>query len=629
MKTSVRTKGSKNCKLEKTKVLRSNMARKLNFLSMILLKVKIYLMLIVLMIVGQSSIAFSQEPVGHLKLCPESLTGTLPILQGYDGWLFHPGDMLMITEITEENQERMRELSLAFDYLGIKVVFAISPARAMLHPEKVDLNQPYFEEYDYSLAKKTYKESIDSLNDLGFVAPNILDYIRMKNVGQHYTFSRDSHWNINGSLATAKSLKEVIEILPAYQNMQLGEYEVSWRLTQIRESDLVPFVTQKCPDTTILFEYQDVYEIVTDAEQSLEDGLFGETTVSSIPLWGTSYSTTSNFEEFLQSELDVEILNYSVVAGGLWASVLSYFLITEQTEGLPSMAIWELPFQNFYEFNVGFHYSEVIPTVYGVCSEGLMASSIVKSEIPDSLTQNNLLEQASFPKNWAAIRAVIKDLSEKEPIAKLTFNGQDDPWMHYDYQLGTFPLGEELTFSVVLWTDEEQPKSVGLYLYSNYENIKQKTVILTKEPKRYSISHIHTEEQDEIMTLRIDGLEGVWTEDKDSKGQYLYAMLPELRQSTSFKLIDNLQSDVYGTEYYSYLKFDDKSIVEFELVYEYIDGVFIDVNINRSATIVNNGKYFYELPQYNASPLKKIHLRNLKPGATGFVTAQLCKKPNR
>jgi len=85
--------------------------------------------------------------------------------------------------------------------------------------------------------------------------------------------------------------------------------------------------------------------------------------------------------------------------------------------------------------------------------------------------------------------------------------------------------------------------------------------------------------------------------------------------------------DVDGHDYYTYTRFDDLSIVDYTMVYEYMDGNILTKARNRDKHSRNNGKYFYEIPEITGEfPLKSISLM-LPNFSEGNISTMICKKP--
>ncbi len=554
------------------------------------------------------------------------------VIQGLDNWLFGSTDLISDSVMDDEAVVQLKKLKTALEYRGIEVIFVLLPSRAMMHYDKLDLSKEIFKTYDLEEAINSYENALKVLNDIGFHTPNVYEYLLANAQGQDYAFERDSHWLPHSAAYTAELVKEALEKNDAKYQLIHSDFEVQLKLITERYSDLARAVNISC-GTAIPSEPQEIYELVSLQTQS---DLLTNTETSVVPLWGTSFSRTSNFAEFLQAELDVEIANYAYGAAGLWRSLRQYFLETDTSSSAPELAIWEIPYRYYEEFNSVELYQELIPTIYGLCESDLAITPMSVHSI--SAQHVNLFDETVTKlENWDAVRLSTTQYSdpltqtsgqEVEKVTKLIFNGEKDPWLSYEMETLKPLAGEFYEFSVWLWTDEDQPKKAALYMFSGKGNVAITKLTLTTEPQLYTVFHgFSAEEEKTAMTLRIDGIQGAWSE--NSKGQYLYAASPVLYKSGPIQLFasEREQATIQDDSYYSYIEFTDKSIVDFQLFYEYSDDSFISVDIKRDKHTVNEGKYFYEIPSQPLAFLKNLYLKGLPSLANGKVSSQLCKTP--
>ena len=588
--------------------------------------VKIFKVTLVLFYI-LSSYCFSQEQQ-TFELC-EAITKqeNSRILQGIDNWLFSKHDLISHVSISDEALRRLKELKAALDYAGIEVVFVNLPSRAMMHSDKFDLSQERFKNYDLEKALVSYKNALDVLRDVGFNTPDVYDYLSRQDTDEDYAFKRDSHWLPNAAALTAELVKEAVSESYVYDALDFGEYEAVLREVAERESDLARAANTQC-NLSIPHEAHKVYELKTNDNQT---DLLGNTETSLVPLWGTSYSQTSNFAEFLQAELDVDIVNYGYGAAGLWRSLRQYFLEQELESETAKLAIWEFPYAYFEEFNFLDRYQELIPTIYGSCEDAAAIVPTVIKEINQGSAVNVLSESASQIQqgNWNAVRADLyeHDIPEQTEAIKLVFNGEKNPWLSHQVETEATLSNKIYEFSVWLWTDGPQPRNAGLLLFSGKDNVSSKQIRLTPTPTLYTLSHSFSETDKTSFTIRVDGLKQQWT--PNSKGKYLYVASPQVRQLEALELLRVEEDAVLTDDYYTYIEFEDMVVRNYQLVYNYADGSTQYQTIERDIYSDNNGRYFYELPSTATAPLTSIYIDNLTSTAVGTVSAQLCKKPSQ
>jgi len=99
------------------------------------------------------------------------------ILKGLDSWLFSRTDLISDIAIADQALLRLKELKTALDYKDMEIVFVLLPSRAMMHYDKFDLSQERFQNYDLEEAIQSYENALLVLNDVGFYAPNVYEYL--------------------------------------------------------------------------------------------------------------------------------------------------------------------------------------------------------------------------------------------------------------------------------------------------------------------------------------------------------------------------------------------------------------------------------------------------------------------
>jgi len=347
--------------------------------------------------------AFAQDKQSY-EICPLIANQERPyIIQGTDNWLYGRSELVADIRVNDDAFKRIAELKKALDYVGMNVIFVNLPHRPMVHYNHFDLREDLLSTYDINLAIESYNNSIKTLENIGFKTPNILYYLNQQEVTD-YGFKRDSHWTPNAAFHTAQAVREVVNTLPIYKELNYEDFGVVLKETKQRDSDLARYVMNACGGSYPP-EPQKVYEITQTSDNS---SLFADSTISKTVLWGTSYSRSSNFAEFLQAELNVEVVNYGFNVAGLWRSLRHYFLQNSELKDHPEVAIWEIPYGYYQEFNHLDIYEEIIPTVYGVCDEHLMVTPQTITAIP----QTNILnksERTFVSPHWYSARASIEN----------------------------------------------------------------------------------------------------------------------------------------------------------------------------------------------------------------------------
>ncbi len=581
-------------------------------------------LLLALCFLGLSSSVGAQKNLSF-EICEALTSQENPrLMQGLDNWLFSKTDLISEISIEDVALLRLKELQDALDYRGMEIIFVLLPSRAMMHYDKFDLSQAHFKNYDLERAIESYEDALEVLSSIGFYAPNVYEYLLANADGQDYAFKRDSHWLPASAALTAELVKATMLDTVAYEFLRFKEYEVVLKEVGLRDSDLARALNKQCK-LSIAPEPQEIYELDISASKNTQQDLFIESQTSFIPLWGTSYSQTSNFAEFLQAELDVDIINYGYGAAGLWRSLRHYFLEKELGSDYPELVIWEIPYGYFTEFNFLELYKELVPAIYGTCKDDLALAPKISKELNQSKLTTLLDSDTTLFKQsaWQVVRASLTQ--HNESAVKMVFNGEKNPWLSKQVETGKSLNNTYYEFSVWLWTDGNQPKNVALTMFSGKDNVSIQNITLTPEPKLYTVLHNFSDTEKTSFTVRVDGLKKQWT--VNSEGYYLYATEPVVRQVDSFELLRLEDDSVLDDTYYSQIEFEDTIVREFDLVYTYADGSSKSERIERDIYSDNNGKFFHELPVNATAPLTAMYVEGLMSNAVGSVSTQICKKP--
>ena len=322
------------------------------------------------------------DEVTHLSKCAESAG----VYQGIDGWLFFSGDLVETIEINNTVLPYLERLQQALTYRGITVLIANLPARGMFHDGKFDLTQEVFSKYRKEIAIKSFLEVNNFLMQFGFIMPNLLEAVKNSGHGQQYGFARDSHWAPVGERVAAEAVANAIEILPVYKSLQKKVFEIV-EAKSVYASGFARWIESKCPEITVPNEIHQRYRAISPEVV----GLFDSEKQPEVVLWGSSNTVSKrSFAPFLQSFLSVEILNESISAGGIWSSMLKYFIYHEGNN-YPKLAIWAVPYRSMVKFNDTNIYRQVIPAIYGACSDGSVQQETTYLEENDKAKERTII----------------------------------------------------------------------------------------------------------------------------------------------------------------------------------------------------------------------------------------------
>ena len=307
------------------------------------------------------------------------------IFQGQDGWLFHSGDLVTDLEIHADALPYLAKLNKVLKQQGVRLIIANLPTRGMLHNDKFDNNQTFFKDYNNSLARYSFLKANLILNSTGILTPDLLQPFEQQGKPYDFSFARDSHWNSNGSRVVAQELSKIIRSLPEYQLMIPKHFETHVGKIRNRKTSLALHVERACENIKVPTELEQLYETLQVDNVTQTSNLFENNTIPEIVLVGTSNSARNqaNFWGFLQDFLDIEVLNISVGAGGVWTAMKDYFIETEPIN-YPKIIVWEFPYRIIVQLNQLNQYRQLIPSIYGKCKQSLLTNKI-------NILPNNLI----------------------------------------------------------------------------------------------------------------------------------------------------------------------------------------------------------------------------------------------
>ena len=85
----------------------------------------------------------------------------------------------------------------------------------------------------------------------------------------------------------------------------------------------------------------------------------------------------------------------------------------------------------------------------------------------------------------------------------------------------------------------------------------------------------------------------------------------------------NMNQAIKGKEYFLYLELSNLTLVDFEIIFHYQDGIVDSVPISRSTRVANTGTFFLELSE-DSSYLQAVNL-TLPESAQGIFKVRICK----
>ncbi|MGQ0528101.1 MAG: alginate O-acetyltransferase AlgX-related protein [Alphaproteobacteria bacterium] len=297
------------------------------------------------------------------------------LVSGRDGWMFRSRfDLKRRFHMSEKTVGFFTRLKNALSYNGTELVIAMTPTRGLTNPEK--LSAETAGKYDHAKAVKNYEDMIGKLRTAGLyvTSPSLTE------APDAFFYPSDSHWSAPGARAMALEVAAKVKSLPAYASISHKKFYTVKKANQTVE---VPAKFQRAAEKICGIDAETkilpvLYETRGVNEARDENALFGDKKPVII-LLGTSNSSQpapsfANFEGFLKEYMEADVANEAVSGGSLQGSISQYVLSGRYREDRPKIAIWELA--SYYGYNKQDFFREIIPAVYGVCTdENILAST--------------------------------------------------------------------------------------------------------------------------------------------------------------------------------------------------------------------------------------------------------------
>lgn len=312
------------------------------------------------------------DAVPCCQLCPAAadpanydtkfLNSFKTLVQGRDGWLFRSeADLLTDFAPTPEGLKLLAEFRRELQRRGVELVMMIQPPRGLMHADKLH-GAAYA--YDVDAARASYLRTLQMVRAAGIPMPHLERLVEEKS--EHdYFWRTDHHWTPDGTRRTAQLVAETIRALPGYAGIKRQKFVTRREGLLARGGTLSSAASDLCGYEA---PKQYVPRFVTEAaEDDGAAGLFGDESVPQITLIGTSNSGAQyNFGGFLEENLQAEVLNASVVGGGMDGAMLSYISSEEFRKSPPKILIWEL--QHFHKLGDPMFYRMAMPLFDDGCN---------------------------------------------------------------------------------------------------------------------------------------------------------------------------------------------------------------------------------------------------------------------
>lgn len=340
---------------------------------------------------------------------------------GQDAWLFKKRqDLTHNFTLYPKNIDVFKSIQERLSEQNIDLVLVFLPTRGHFAEEKVVDGQ--YENYDFNKSIDNYKKMLVDIRQQGFYVPDLSQF-KTHSGSETLTFFRDHHWNPQGSKIIAKLTADYIKKQPFYNSLEKTTFKTSIKGIYTKEGTYNRLVRTTCGNQ---IQSQKVPLYVTESAESDADDLFSDNTKESSPevvLIGTSNSDKYyNFSGFLQEYLSTQVLNVSIIGGGLEQSFYEYLKSDHYQTTPPKLIIWEIPSGSYLPMRDKLNFTKLLEfSGYGCKSNSLINNKIALHEGNNEilLNKDNLTITSTSNKNYTMIDFRFSDSNKMEKI-KLT-----------------------------------------------------------------------------------------------------------------------------------------------------------------------------------------------------------------
>jgi alginate O-acetyltransferase complex protein AlgJ len=262
---------------------------------------------------------------------------------GQGGWLYLTQDLQQPTDATKSWQTRAEaviHLSTALQTKGVKLILAVSPSKARIHPEHLlGTTLPTDMQAGYAGFTNTLERG-------GVSVVHLETALGAATKQQEVYYRTDTHWNTAGARVAARALAQTIGKLGI--DLPNASFKTSRSGSQERIGDLIRLMS--------LDGLQTPWRPASDLEapeqtKSLEaanQGLLGIPSTE-VVLVGTSYCLRGNFHGALQESLSATVLNLAKEGSGFERRMTAYLNDPAFKNAPPKILIWEFNERFLYQ----------------------------------------------------------------------------------------------------------------------------------------------------------------------------------------------------------------------------------------------------------------------------------------
>lgn len=248
----------------------------------------------------------------------------------HNGWTFTDNDAIREAFYTNDVHRNFYSIATLLKAQGVTLVPLIIPNRAAVVKE--------YEQSGSNQSKKiTQQYQIDYLNWVrsnllnlpGAIVPDTITAFSKSS--ESVFFTQDHHWRPEGARLAAQLTAKAILSSPFSKDIESREFKTA-KLGEGQNAGS----QQTCSNAP-----KEAYPIYQTDDAGTGDLLGGED--PQIVYVGSSFGRSQfNFTGFLEQELSMEVVNYSIEGGGILDALATYFSSKSFTAAPPKFIVWEM-----------------------------------------------------------------------------------------------------------------------------------------------------------------------------------------------------------------------------------------------------------------------------------------------
>ena len=390
------------------------------------------------------------------------------ITAGKDGWIFRSDyDLKQNMEdfdLSEWSLNSFTRLRHALQKRGTELSVVMIPTRGLVgYPY---LLPPHDTSYDHNKAKVGYLALLEGFKKAGIITADTQDVDTISG----FFLKRDNHWTATGARYMAQKLAEAVKASPVYAGLTKAEFvTASAKPPQPIDANdnFLEFVEEQCGTMPVAEKISEVFSTTRKVEGDAGAALLGEDVKPEVVLLGTSNSTEpepsyANFVGFLREALGVDVNNDSIMGGSMRGAIGNYVLNGDYDKYKPKLIVWEL--SAHYGFEQRAFFREIIPAVYGACSDE-EALAIAKGTVnpKETVVMKDLAAKTMFSYNFYLVLE-LEDKDERDVrVDFIHMNGKEDD-MEFERSERNFPTNSGIYFSELKFGINEPVDSIKVTL---------------------------------------------------------------------------------------------------------------------------------------------------------------------